>query len=116
MATSCRRVSAVVLAADCVKEGHLGKESTHKNWKQRYAILTADALYFFVSPAADWVKSVVPLGRGTELYDLDRGPGLLRGYFWAIAGRCTERQRQDALFCGTDSAESHVCAETKEDK
>ena len=59
---------------------------------------------------------MIPIGQGTELFDLEKGPGLLRGFFWVLKGKCTADQRKEALFCGTDGTEYYLSAETKEEK
>ena len=99
-----------------IKEGLLNKETSHKNWRLRYVYLLRDAIYCYATRGGEYVKTVIPLGPGSRIFDIGKGPGLLSGFFFSVTGVCSDAQKKDKLFREREGKAINFYADSKEDK
>lgn len=99
-----------------IKEGLLNKETSHKNWRLRYVYLLQDAMYCYSSRGSEYVKTVIPLGPGSRIFDIAKGPGFFSGFFFSVTGVCTSAQKKDKLFREREGKSINFYADSKEDK
>eukprot|EP00727_Mastigamoeba_balamuthi_P002101 m51a1_g11889 hypothetical protein (257) ;mRNA; r:591698-593561 len=107
--------SAVEGLRPAIKEGFVMVESRKsKTFKLRYVLLKAEALYCFYNSAGMSVKSAIPLGAGTKVLDIEKGPG--KGCYFGVSARCDARHTSSALFQGTNLREYHLRTDAQEEK
>lgn len=111
-----KHVPGPSLQAKSIKEGLLNKETSHKNWRLRYVYLLRDAMYCYTTRGSEYVKAVIPLGPGSRIFDMAKGPGFLSGFFFSVTGVCTETQKKDKLFREREGKSINFYADSKEDK
>lgn len=111
-----KHVPGPSLQSKSIKEGLLNKETSHKNWRLRYVYLLRDAIYCYTTRGSEYVKTAIPLGPGSRIFDIAKGPGLLSGFFFSLTGVCTEEQRKNKLFREREGRSINFYAESKEDK
>ena len=111
-----KHVPGLSVQPKSIKEGLLNKETSHKNWRLRYVYLLQDAIYCYSSRGSEYVKTVIPLGPGSRIFDIAKGPGFFSGFFFSVTGVCTATQKKEKLFREREGKSINFYADSKEDK